>query len=409
MGIIKKILIPAENKMYKHISDNISKSILNNFVAVARFETPIYGSIHNDIEHYITTIQKKFGNPKKYRNDNIIINRNSSDPDSLKIGSRPAKESSNIYKISEKGWLYIIRHYETRTDKSDRKIFTLYYIGKDAYINRKYLFAGLINLRKKRVAQKEMFVKLSTIELQNDSEIIETYIPIKKNLVISPNIKEKIDLLTYNWNSEDYRKIYTDAGIQFKSGVMLYGKPGTGKTSIAMYIASKIRADVLFVDLSVSVALYPIILKKMKHFASRHSTPLFIFEEMDQIMRGRNLTTETLTEEANDNIKKVNYLLQILDGVLSINNAMYIATTNYIELFDDAILRKSRFDMLLEIDSFNEQMAKELCDNFEAPYSILKGMSYPINPAVLQGRCIEYLSSKSFEEPINIDKKKRIS
>lgn len=59
----------------------------------------------------------------------------------------------------------------------------------------------------------------------------------------------------------------------------------------------------------------------------------------------------------NANIKQ---LLQFLDSSQSPNNVIFIATTNYIDRLDHALVRKGRFDLKIELDDFNKDTARKM-------------------------------------------------
>lgn len=59
------------------------------------------------------------------------------------------------------------------------------------------------------------------------------------------------DLQTFINNKELYQRI----GVPFRRGIMLHGKPGTGKTSLVNAIAAKLNRDLYFCNLKVGKAL----------------------------------------------------------------------------------------------------------------------------------------------------------
>lgn len=92
----------------------------------------------------------------------------------------------------------------------------------------------------------------------------------------------------------------------------------------------------------------------------------------------------------------INKLLQFLDSNSSPNNAIIIATTNHIELLDEAILRNGRFDLKLEVKSIKKkETALRMIESFELnekdTKKILSDIQYPINQSYLQGEILKYL------------------
>lgn len=177
-----------------------------------------------------------------------------------------------------------------------------------------------------------------------------------------------------------------DMGIDSTIGILLYGKPGTGKSSIAKAIASTNLMTVVNCDISAippqqeggQVGLFNIISSTSHRL---RGDILYLFDDCD-VMLGSN------------NGKRSPYLtqmLQILDGTaFEEGRNIVVLTTNHIERLDDAIMRSGRINIKMEIGDINEECAIKLCESLGAdPKIILKDVSYPVNPAWLQDECIK--------------------
>jgi chaperone BCS1 len=85
---------------------------------------------------------------------------------------------------------------------------------------------------------------------------------------------------------------------------------------------------------------------------------LVILEEFDS-MSGSRDEDEDEDDVATAMVKmsnssNVSGFLKALDGVLPVDGRIIIATTNFIDKIDSAILRKGRFDMKVELKPFDE-------------------------------------------------------
>lgn len=125
------------------------------------------------------------------------------------------------------------------------------------------------------------------------------------------------------WSSrEDYDKFKA----MYNRGVLLYGPPGSGKSSIVHQVAEQIieRGDVVFYSRELHS------LRKCLE-AVREIEPdrrmMVILEDADEFLRGSERE-----------------FLQLLDGETSVTNVLYLATTNYLERFPPRLLRPGRFD-----------------------------------------------------------------
>ena len=180
-----------------------------------------------------------------------------------------------------------------------------------------------------------------------------------------------------------FYSLYKKNGIIKSGGILLYGKPGTGKSSLINAIANYYRADIYFVDMEHMNDCFSNIRDSVGEWGNYHKNlTLCVFEDIDVFIKDRK-----------DNKKKekgaFNMLLQFLDGSASIPNSINIATTNDIDSLDDAIIREGRFDLKIEMKDLDIDLAKKLCDSFHVSHSILDGETMPINPAYLQSKIIK--------------------
>lgn len=120
-------------------------------------------------------------------------------------------------------------------------------------------------------------------------------------------------------------------GLLHKMNILLYGSPGTGKTCIVNRVSQKIIENngiVLFNPSPGSLKTTYEVLDSIQP----DTRVLVIFEEMDEHVR-------------NDETK----LLHVLDGEIQKKNAMYIATTNYIDKIPSRVRRPGRFASVIEV------------------------------------------------------------
>lgn len=190
--------------------------------------------------------------------------------------------------------------------------------------------------------------------------------------VICDKKQELIDHLDIWKNNKEF---YMSHGLSYKTGVLLYGEPGTGKSSLAKCIASYLNMKVLIIDLTVST------IQLQNQFISATGNSVILLEDIDCVMdinREKNSTLNT------DKQSKLQLLLNFIDGVTSPSNCVFVATTNRIESLDEALIRPGRFDISLNIGLFNITQAKEMCRLFHVDDEVLTGLQFPIRPAELQ-------------------------
>ena len=142
---------------------------------------------------------------------------------------------------------------------------------------------------------------------------------------------------------------FTKMGAKVPRGVLLYGKPGTGKTLIAKAIAGE--ADVPFISMSGSefiemfAGLGASRVRKLFDKARKLSPCIVFIDEIDAIGARRTSNSGAETE----NNQTLNQLLVEMDGFSSEETIIVLAATNRPEMLDKALLRPGRFDRQITI------------------------------------------------------------
>ncbi len=144
-------------------------------------------------------------------------------------------------------------------------------------------------------------------------------------------------------------KKFAEMGAKIPKGVLLYGKPGTGKTLIAKAIAGE--ADVPFISMSGSefiemfAGLGASRVRKLFDKARKLSPCIVFIDEIDAI--GSRRTSNSGAESENN--QTLNQLLVEMDGFSSEETIIVLAATNRPEMLDKALLRPGRFDRQVTI------------------------------------------------------------
>ncbi len=144
-------------------------------------------------------------------------------------------------------------------------------------------------------------------------------------------------------------KKFAEMGAKIPKGVLLYGKPGTGKTLIAKAIAGE--ADVPFISMSGSefiemfAGLGASRVRKLFDKARKLSPCIVFIDEIDAI--GSRRTSNSGAESENN--QTLNQLLVEMDGFSTEETIIVLAATNRPEMLDKALLRPGRFDRQVTI------------------------------------------------------------
>lgn len=177
----------------------------------------------------------------------------------------------------------------------------------------------------------------------NLDELFE--LPFKESKAIIEDIKKF-------WNSKDK---YNEYNYTHKRGILLYGKPGNGKTSIinllTLELINKHNGIVFSIntpdDLHDFKQFVPTILRNIEP-----NRPIICtIEDIDSILSNYGHATKSS-------------FLNLLDGSSQVTNIVYIATTNYPDQLEENITnRPSRFDRRYEIGLPDDEVRRVYIQN----------------------------------------------
>lgn len=197
------------------------------------------------------------------------------------------------------------------------------------------------------------------------------------NRFVSPH-KESISNYIKAWSSS--QELYSRLGKSYKTGILLYGPTGTGKSTAIKAIEEITGYNPIRIDFSQNLR---------DQFEKIGKGSIVIMEELETKIGKRveidaNNNSKTY-KESNKKLELTGEILQLMDGDIIYNEVIFIATTNDISKLDKSVVRAGRFDKTYNMNNFNEEQAKELCKNHDLNYeSISDGIKYPICPAELE-------------------------
>ncbi len=136
------------------------------------------------------------------------------------------------------------------------------------------------------------------------------------------------------WTQKDaYKKIKKP----FRRSFLLYGPPGVGKSFLLNLTTQHI------------IATGGLVIQMTPNATAMHLST--VLQNIKRVEPNRNVLV--LLEDVDVMLEQsynINALLNILDGIVAINNVIYIATTNYIERLEQRIMnRPNRFDKVIHI------------------------------------------------------------
>jgi hypothetical protein len=153
-----------------------------------------------------------------------------------------------------------------------------------------------------------------------------------------PLVDEKL------WKAFEQEVVLVTKSKLQKTGALLYGPPGNGKTSLVKYLATKYRLPIMVVTFSPDWTNHDLLLL----FSQIPPSCIVLFEDFDNYFHGR---TCVMSAGAEQKVKfTFDIILNALDGVYTTyENVVFIMTVNEIDKVDCAIKnRPSRFKFTTE-------------------------------------------------------------
>ncbi len=159
--------------------------------------------------------------------------------------------------------------------------------------------------------------------------------PVSEDEIILPEKTLKLvqrNVLSFYKHADVLKK----AGKSVKRGVLFYGKPGTGKTFTAKFLAQHLQGVTVFILSGEQLWL----IKEAFQLARFLAPSMVIMEDVDLIAHTRD---ETLGQTV------LHQLLNELDGLTKQTECIFLLTTNRPEVLEPALsLRPGRIDQAIE-------------------------------------------------------------
>ncbi|KAI3528848.1 mitochondrial chaperone bcs1 [Colletotrichum abscissum] len=184
-------------------------------------------------------------------------------------------------------------------------------------------------------------------------------------VIMNEQLKQTLLKDVHSFLDPKARSWYASRGLPYRRGYLLFGRPGTGKSSLSMSVAGCFGLDIYVLSLAaMSDGQLGALFRELPQRC------VVLLEDVDAVG-----TTQSRASDADDfdsrsedsrrsskslGAVSLSGLLNVLDGVASQEGRVLIMTTNHIEHLDEALIRSGRVDKKIEFQLADADVTRKI-------------------------------------------------
>lgn len=197
----------------------------------------------------------------------------------------------------------------------------------------------LEDMRKRQLANRKIVLFTDTRDGQEQTREPAANAVTREDVFMDEALKTQIYRSIDEFFSAD-RTFFRTYDIPYKRGILLYGKPGNGKTTLVKSISTTVDAPIAYWQITEYTNSESI--QEVFSAAARMAPMVLVIEDIDSMPASCR-----------------SFFLNTLDGATSKEGIYLIGTTNYPEKIDPALMnRAGRFDRAYEVKLPNERLRR---------------------------------------------------
>lgn len=224
--------------------------------------------------------------------------------------------------------------------------------------------------------------------------------------------KDEKKLITVLSKFKSNKELLEELGLPNKCNILLSGLPGTGKSSTILTIASYLKKNIYYLSFDKTIETNDDLHKIFEHVINNCNGGIIVVEDIDAegtFVHKRKFNDEenlnsTKILETKDNKLSLAYLLNLLQGTITPDGLIFIATTNYLERLDEAFYRDGRFDVKIDMKLADRYQINKIYKKLigrDIPNNLLeKIQNDKFTPATIIHKIKDYISEEFTDEEI---------